>query len=150
MDIVELAGSDGDVRKNARQPEKLWCGLVAPRVNCQTRSIWIEGRSYTREPMMRGMRRSPPRCAGTSAGYQIDPQGLTPSGGLDRPPEETSKNASSMGGGGNPYSIFDATGAFSLVNSNKFHQRVPSVSSPKQAPTTSWDSSRRISEPKVA
>lgn len=52
--------------------------------------------------------------------YQIDPQGLTPSGGLDKPPEETSKNASSMGGGGNPYSVFDATGGFALVNSNNF------------------------------
>jgi VWFA-related protein len=51
--------------------------------------------------------------------YQIDPQGLTPSGGLDKPPEETSQNATSMGGG-NPYGVFDVTGGFALRSSNNF------------------------------
>ena len=115
--------SDGDVRKNARQPEGhgvVWRPLLA---------VW-DPFDLDRKPLLY-TRAEDARHAALAAAmrgnirwYRIDPQGLTPSGGLDKPPEETSKNARSMGGGGNPYSVFDTTGGFSLVNSNNFDARV--------------------------
>jgi VWFA-related protein len=50
--------------------------------------------------------------------YQIDPRGLTPSISPDQLAAETAPG--SGGGGGNPYSVFDTTGGFALVNSNNF------------------------------
>jgi VWFA-related protein len=53
--------------------------------------------------------------------YRIDPEGLTPAVAPDRLAGETAPGPPGPGsGGGNPYSVFDTTGGFSLVNSNNF------------------------------